>query len=409
VTNRSRQDEKVNAEIAILNSPSLLITLVDRIGAARLYDYPDRTLKGRLLEKTKEREIPPIEETRETVRGSLKISSVPKSEVIEVGFEWPDPSIAVSVVNTLVGLYLAKHVEVHTDPQTYSLLSEQVRKWETKLRESEQQLEAFKRRHSITSFAQQRTILLSKLSETESEKRQTQSEVHETMELVTTVEAQLANLDQNVQLQETVDRNSATLAALKARLVDLELQGLKEEINRVKMMIAEEEQKEQVVVVSGRSPIRESLEGDLLRAEARYKALKAKLENEEKQIAAYGEELRVLDGFEKQLNELSREAEINEANYKLYLTKLEEAKISENMDKHMIANVKVIEPASESSRPIKPNKRLNVILGAFLGLLGGIGMAFLIERIHPVFRSRDDVDHFLGLPVLTTLPKVKFS
>jgi capsular polysaccharide biosynthesis protein len=34
-------------------------------------------------------------------------------------------------------------------------------------------------------------------------------------------------------------------------------------------------------------------------------------------------------------------------------------------------------------------------------------MAFIIEFINPVFRTREDVDQFLGLPVLATLPKEK--
>ncbi len=227
--------------------------------------------------------------------------------------------------------------------------------------------------------------------------------------MVASLEAQLSNLDQKVQLQETVNEQSATLAALKARLVDLELQGLKEEINRVKQMIAEEEKKEQKVVVSGKSPIRQNLESDLLRAKARIDALKARQKNQEIQMATYRDELKTLDGFEKQMMELERELAINDGNYRLYLTKFEEAKISENMDKQKIANVRVIEPAVPIMKPIKPRKRLNVLIGGFLGLFAGIGMAFLIEFVHPVFRTREDVDQFLGLPVLVTLPKEKSS
>ncbi len=107
------------------------------------------------------------------------------------------------------------------------------------------------------------------------------------------------------------------------------------------------------------------------------------------------------------MNELARQVEIDEGNYKLYLTKFEEAKISESMDKQKIANVRVISPAVPIMQPIKPNKKMNVLAGGFLGLLIGIGIAFLIEFINPVFRTREDVDQFLGIPVLATLPKEK--
>ncbi len=79
------------------------------------------------------------------------------------------------------------------------------------------------------------------------------------------------------------------------------------------------------------------------------------------------------------------------------------------MDKQKIANVRVIEPAVPIMKPVKPKKKLNVLIGGFLGIFAGIGMAFLIEFINPVFRTREDVDQFLGLPVLASLPKEKRS
>ena len=409
VIDRSYQGEKTKTEIAILKSPSLVVKLVDRVGVSGLYDYPDRTLKSRLFRRAEKREIPPVEKVHRSVLGSIEASAASKSNVIDVSFQWPDPIIAATVVNTLVELYLDQHLKVHTNPQTYTLLKEQAKKWEEKLRASERELETFKLRHSITSLPQQKTMLLGRLSEAESQKKGTESETQETLELVAILEAQLSNLDQNVQLQETVNKTSATLSALKAKLVDLELQGLKEEIRRIKEMIAEEEKKEQKVVVSGKSPVRQSIESDLLKARARLKALKAREKNQKVQIATYGDQLKTLGGFEKQMNELERQVGINEANYRLYLTKFEEAKISENMDKQKIANVRVIEPAVPIMRPVKPKKRLNVMIGGFLGLFAGVGLAFLIELIHPVFRTREDVDQFLDLPVLATLPKEKLG
>jgi uncharacterized protein involved in exopolysaccharide biosynthesis len=410
----SREGEKVNTEIAILTSPSLVVDLVNSLGVNRLFDFPDRTLKALLLRKgiLKEpgkTEMPPIEAIYKSVQVSLEVSSAPKSNVIDVSFDWPDPVIAANVVNTLVDLFMLQHVKVHTNPQTYDLLKAQAEKWEKELRKSEKDLETFKRRHSITSLPQQKTMLLGKLSEMESQRRGTESEIHETAEMISILQSQLSKLDTKVQLEQRVDKQSTTLAALKAKLVDLELQGLKEEIARVKHMIAEEEKKEQVVVVSGKSPIRQSLEGDLLKASARLEALKAKEKNQELQVASYQEKLKTLDGLEKQIKELERQVAINEENYKLYLTKFEEARISESMDQQKIANISIIEPATPPLRPIKPKKRLNVLIGGFLGLFAGIGMAFLIEFINPVFRTREDVDQFLALPVLATLPKEKTS
>jgi uncharacterized protein involved in exopolysaccharide biosynthesis len=424
--------QKVNSEIAILKSQGLVTELVKHLGVNRLYDFPDLTLKERFFKEadeifggnrifnspdktlqaksfneSKNRKIPPIEKIYKSVEQSLDVSALPNSNVINVRFEWPDRAIAAEVVNTLIDLYLLKHIEVHKDPQTYNLLEAQVKEWEKKLRKSENGLDAFKHRHSITSLPQQKTILLGDLSEAESQKSKTESEIQENLELIGALEAQLSHLDETVRLQEEVKKDSETITALKMKLVDLELQGLKEEIKRVKQMIAQEEKKEQVEIVSGQSPIRQTLKGDLLRAKARLEALRARKVAEQNHIDAYREKLRNLDGVEKRLKKLERQTSINEANYELYLTKFNEAKISKSMDKQRIANIGVIEPAVPPLKPSKPKKRRNVLLGVFLGLFAGLGMAFVIEFIHPVFRTREDVDQFLGLPVLATLPKEK--
>jgi uncharacterized protein involved in exopolysaccharide biosynthesis len=399
------QGQKVNAEIAIIKSFDLVKQLVEQFGVNRLFNYPDRTIKGKLNKKQIKREMPSSEEVNEIVWESLDASAIPNSNVINVTFSWPDPFIAAQVINSLVELYLVRHLEVHTNPQTYDLLEEQARKWEDKLSRAEMELEEFKRKNSITSLAQQRTMLLGRLSEAEALNKQTQGEIQETRQMIAALEEQLSKLERNVELEETVSKESSTLSALKAKLVELELQGLKEEIERLKQMIAEEEKKEQRIVVSGRSPIRRDLEGDLLQAKARLAALKAKKKNQESQIATYQKSLQTLDSSEKELKKLERKASIDEANYQLYLSKFEEAKISESMDKQIIANVSVIEPAEPIMKPVKPKKRLNVMIGGFLGLCAGIGIAFLIEFLNPVFHTREDIQQFLNLPVLATLPK----
>jgi uncharacterized protein involved in exopolysaccharide biosynthesis len=405
VIDNSWEGQKVKAEISIITSLDLAIQLVDRVGVKRLFNYP--TLYGRLFKTDSKPEIPAMEKVYKRIRGSIKATAKSRSNVLNITFDWPDPVIAAETVNTLLDLYLVQHLKVHSNPKTYHLLEEQAKRWERKLKESEKELETFKRLNNITSLSEQRTLLLGRLSDIAAQQRQTEGEIQETRAMVSALGRQLSKLQQNVQLQETVDQNSATLAALKARLADLQLQGLKEEIEQVKKMIAEEEKREDKVVTSGRSPIRQRLESDLLQAKARLKALKAKLKSQEIQVGKYEEEIDGLDALEKQLHQFEREVSINEGNYKLYLAKFEETNISEGMDKQNIANVRIIEHAVPIMKPMKPRKRLIVLIGAFVGLVIGVTVVFVIELINPVFHTREDVQQFLNVPVLAILPKLQ--
>jgi uncharacterized protein involved in exopolysaccharide biosynthesis len=405
VIDNSWEGQKVKAEISIITSLDLAIQLVDRVGVKRLFNYP--TLSGRLFKTDSKPEIPSMEKVYERIRGSIQATAKSRSNVITITFDWPDPVIAAETVNTLLDLYLAQHLKVHTNPKTYHLLEEQAKRWERKLKESEKELETFKRLNNITSLSEQRTLLLGRLSDAAANQRQTEGEIQETRAMVLALGRQLSNLQQNVQLQETVDQNSATLAALRARLADLELQGLKEEIEQVKKMIAEEEKRKGKVVTSGKSPIRQALESDLIKAKARLKALKAKLKNQEIQVAKYEKEIDSLDTIEKQLHAFEREVSINEGNYKLYLAKFEETNIAESMDKENIANVRIIEHAVPIMKPMKPKKRLIVLIGAFVGFVIGVTAVLVVELINPVFHTREDVQQFLNVPVLAILPKLQ--
>ncbi len=70
-----------------------------------------------------------------------------------------------------------------------------------------------------------------------------------------------------------------------------------------------------------------------------------------------------------------------------------------------IATVKILDLAGPPQHPVYPNKPLNILLGCIAGLIAGIGAASLFEYFDHSFKSVDDVERFLKLPVLGAIPK----
>jgi len=55
--------------------------------------------------------------------------------------------------------------------------------------------------------------------------------------------------------------------------------------------------------------------------------------------------------------------------------------------------------------PAKPRVVLNLSLGAVIGLMFGVGLAFALEYMDTSVKSLDDVERFLGVPVLAVIPQ----
>lgn len=67
-------------------------------------------------------------------------------------------------------------------------------------------------------------------------------------------------------------------------------------------------------------------------------------------------------------------------------------------------NVKIIESVKVPENPVSPNKKMYVGIGFLVGLLVSVGLSFLLEFMDNTFKSREQMEEFLGLPVLGAIP-----
>lgn len=67
-----------------------------------------------------------------------------------------------------------------------------------------------------------------------------------------------------------------------------------------------------------------------------------------------------------------------------------------------VDNISILSAAKlrDNPSPVKPNKMLNIAIAGVIGLMVGIGLAFLLELLDTKVNDEQDVEDILGLPVI---------
>ncbi|NBA96531.1 polysaccharide biosynthesis tyrosine autokinase [Pseudomonas sp. R5(2019)] len=107
---------------------------------------------------------------------------------------------------------------------------------------------------------------------------------------------------------------------------------------------------------------------------------------------------------EFKLRELQREVDGNRALYDTFMTRLKETAATSDLDS---ANARVVDQAVVPSEPIKPKKSLIVAIAALLAGFIGVGLALLLDMLNNTFKSTEQVEGRLNIPVLGILPLMK--
>ncbi|MFI8687636.1 YveK family protein [Rossellomorea sp. NPDC077527] len=74
-----------------------------------------------------------------------------------------------------------------------------------------------------------------------------------------------------------------------------------------------------------------------------------------------------------------------------------------------VDNVKILAAAEvgEHQSPIKPKPLLNIAIAMVVGLMAGVGLAFLLEFLDNTIKTEQEIEKILGLPVLGSITKIK--
>ncbi len=161
-----------------------------------------------------------------------------------------------------------------------------------------------------------------------------------------------------------------------------------------------------------------SLEG--LKGQLAATVLKVRARIQESLRIAYQNAVTARQGLETQLhdtetnalqlsdsavrfNVLTHEVQSDQALFDSVISRLGETAVAAQITPERI---RVVQPALVPDVPASPKIKLIFALALFGGLALGLGISFLLYSIDTSFRTVDEVEHYLALPVLGAVPKL---
>jgi capsular exopolysaccharide synthesis family protein len=98
---------------------------------------------------------------------------------------------------------------------------------------------------------------------------------------------------------------------------------------------------------------------------------------------------------------LAREVDTNRQLYDSVLQRMKEAGVAAEL---RASNVSIIDQATPSRFPSKPRVTQSLLLGGCIGLIGGLGVAFLREYFDQSFKTPEEAQRYLQVPNLISVP-----
>lgn len=171
----SRGDNIINSEVELIMSLDLANEVAEKVGVTNV-------LRGLVDPKDEGN----LQLAAVTVRNRLDVRVRPKSNVMGVSFQHPDPSVARSVLKTLIGQdpanpgeYLKAHARVHRSIGLLTDLQKQAEKRQASLIDAQKRLKTIKDRLKIVSVPEAKKAFTDQIAKLRSEKLEAEANLAE--------------------------------------------------------------------------------------------------------------------------------------------------------------------------------------------------------------------------------------
>lgn len=331
------------------------------------------------------------------------VEPVDDSQLIRINFDSINPQLAADVTNSFAANFIASVLERRYEANDYArnFLERRIAEVRGRLEDSERRLVGYAQNETIVSVG-------GAGGEASLEDRANQSLAAASLsaangELAIAQNARVAAEQRFVQASRGAATNevlqSPPLQAMKSRLA--ELRSTYEQ----KRNLMKPDHPEMLEIQAGMT----SLDSDISRERstiisalgAEFRAAAARESELRRRVSGLTSSVLDLRGRMIQYNILQRDVDTNRQLYDALLQRFKEVGVSGGVGENQIS---VVDPAKRPPAPFEPDFPRNILIGAVVGLLGGIGSALGLGILLNKVRSLEDIGERLGITPLGVIP-----
>lgn len=393
-------DLKSPDPIAALIMPSNMATQVDIINSDRvalkvikilgLNESPQ--VKKQWMEATKGKGRLEIW-LAELLQKKLSVQPSHDSNIINITFKSVDPGFAAAVANAFTQSYIEANIELKAEPskQYARWFEDQGKALRDNLEKAQARLSAYQQEKGIVASDEKLDNETAKLNELSSQ--------------LTVVQAQTT---------DARSKQKSGADTLPEVLQNSVITGLRSEIARQEAKLQETAVKlgknhpQYQQAESEIASLKQKLETETLHITSSFSTSRTVGKDKESElaaaIAAQKKKLLELKNERDQLAVLQRDVDAAKNAYDTVTLRYNQASLASQATQ---TNVSVLTPAVEPIEPSFPKPLVNTLLSILVGIVLGVGAAFLFEILDRRIRSADDLAEMLQLPVLGVIQRSK--
>lgn len=411
------QSEYFTTQFEILKSRKLAEKVVRELGLA---DHPSfnkveesilpfgladikALVKTYLPAPMPEREVverDPVQATADAFMAQLIIEPVRKSQLVRISFESEDRELAAKVANAVGEAYIDSNLEAKLELtlKASSWLSTRLESLRADLTAAEQRLQNYRESEKIIGerggldiAGQELELISNKLAEAQRERLAAES-------LYKQVQSIGRNNPQKLELVPTVLQHPL-VQVMKQSYAQIELKR-----SEVAKRYGPKHPKMQAVT-SELNNARRSLNSQILSIvngiETDYKVALANEESLRNSLEGTKGDMQDLSRKEFKLRELQQDVDAKSAVFNTFLARFNETSATKDLN---TANARIADPAVVPTEPVKPKKKLIVLMAAMGSFMLGVMFAFLLQALNNTVKTASEVENRLHAVMLGLLP-----